>query len=120
MRSISVHQKSTEKARKHFIHQQKAWILRQPENIKQPFLKGGNFYYLAKAYTIDHHNKGLELYEEKVYLNPLKAKQQSDNFYKEAASKHLPLRILMWKEKMNVEFTELQFRCAKRRWGSCN
>jgi len=105
---------------KAFIVEQKEWIMHQHESINEPFQRGGSFYYLAQPYKIEHHQKPMEMREDTIYLNPLKAKKQCDDFYKYRAREYLSERVIYWKEKMGLEFHDLRFRCAKRRWGSCN
>ena len=103
-----------------FIYEQKEWIIHQHNSLNEPFQKGTDFYYLAKRHTIHHHSNGMEICDEKVYLDPLKAKKQSDDFYKRCAREYLSPRMMHWRERMGLEFSALRFRCAKRRWGSCN
>jgi len=103
-----------------FIQENKVWILEQHKNIKAAFLEDTSFYYLNKAYKIKHHNESLCLDTETVYLNPLRAKQHSDMFYRKCAKAYLPDRVDFWTKKMGLEYNRLSFRLAKKRWGSCN
>ena len=103
-----------------FVQENKEWILHRQKNLKEAYEAGGSFYYLNKHYRIEHHDNDLLLQEDRVLLNQLKGKLQSDNFYKECAKSYLPGRVEYWKEKMGVEFNALGFRLAKKRWGSCN
>lgn len=103
-----------------FIYEQKEWILNQHHSLNVPFEEGTDFYHLAKKYTIHHHSGSLKISGDKLFLDPLRAKKQSDDFYKDSAKDYLKTRTQYWKEEMEVEFSALHFRCAKRRWGSCN
>lgn len=103
-----------------FIKSQKEWILQQNMALKEPFSEGSSFYYLSCAYLIRHHTRPLQLAGSHVYLNPLNAKTQSDNFYKRVAQEQLPLRVEFWRIKMGLDFHALRFHCARRRWGSCS
>jgi len=103
-----------------FIQENSIWVLNQHSNIKVDFESGDLFYYLSEPYCIQHHDKVLCIKDKKVFINPLKAKYQSDSFYKKSAKDYLPSRVEFWKEKMNLDFNELNFRLAKKRWGSCN
>ena len=103
-----------------FVHENKEWILHRQRSFKDAFETGNAFYYLNTSYSITHHNASLVIEGEKVYLNPLMAKLQSDDFYKERAKEYLPDRVEYWKEEMDLSFNSLGFRLAKKRWGSCN
>ncbi|MDF1880455.1 M48 family metallopeptidase [Sulfurimonas sp. MAG313] len=103
-----------------FINEHKSWILNQQDEIKDEFSLESKFYFLAKPYHLKHDTKALYIREEYVYINPVLAKMQSDNFYKKHAKKYLPERVKLWQEKMNLDFNRLSFRLAKKRWGSCN
>jgi len=103
-----------------FIYENRTWILQQQEKIKEPFERGALFYHFAKVFVIEHHSNILCIRGEKIYLDYAKAKTQSDEFYKQSAKEYLPLRVEYWKQEMKVEFNALNFRLAKRRWGSCN
>ncbi len=103
-----------------FVYENKEWILQRQRSLKNIFEAGNSFYYLNTSYCILYHEKGLYIEDNKVYLNPLKARVQSDNFYKDRAKEYLPGRVDFWKEKMDLDFNALGFRLAKKRWGSCN
>jgi len=103
-----------------FIQENETWILTQHNNIKDNYKVGTHFYYLNQAYSIQHHKKALHIQGTEAFINPLKAKYQSDMFYKQSARAYLPRRVEFWKSKMNLEFNKLNFRLAKKRWGSCN
>ena len=105
---------------KEFIIESKEWILNQHATIQEPFGEGSNFYYLAQTYTICHHSKPLYISNENIYLDPGRAKKQSDDLYKSAAKTYIPSRLELWRKKMGLEVQSLRFRCAKSRWGSCN
>jgi len=105
---------------KEFIVESKAWILDQHARIQDPFGEGSDFYYLAKTYTVCHHNKSLHFSGKNIFLNPSRAKKQSDELYKSAAKDYIPTRLEHWKKKMGLEVDSLRFRCAKSRWGSCS
>jgi len=104
----------------HFIEENKSWILEQHQNILETYPLESSFYYLNKAYKVKHHTKNLELQENIVFMNPLKAKEDTDNFYKKQAKAYLPARVELWSKEMNLSFNKLGFRLAKKRWGSCN
>jgi len=112
--------KVSNKQLKAFIDDHKTWILQQHGMIKDPFEEGGKFYYLGNEYRIKHHSHELCLEGKYAYVNPERAKIQSDFFYKKHAKEMLSLRFDIWKEKMGLEVSRLTFRLAKRRWGSCN
>lgn len=103
-----------------FVHENKEWILHRQRSLKDLFEIGSSFYYLNTSYCVMHHEKALLIEDEKVYINPFKAKLQSDSFYKERAKQYLPDRVEYWKVKMDLDFNALGFRLAKKRWGSCN
>lgn len=103
-----------------FIYEQKEWILHQHHSLNEPFQAGSDFYYLAKKHTVFHHKGAFKISNDNVFLDPIKAQKQSDDFYKSAAKEYLQPRVSYWQEKMGVECSALRFRCAKRRWGSCN
>jgi len=103
-----------------FIIENKVWILHQNKSLAEVFAEDSSFYYLNKTYTIKHHPDSFSLEDECVYLNPLKARLQSDEFYKKSAKSYLPERVAFWQKKMNLEYNRLGFRLAKKRWGSCN
>lgn len=105
---------------KEFIYDKKEWILERNSKISSAFEIGSSFYFLDKEYTIEHHQARFKIDENKVYINPLKAKEQSNSFYKKEAIKYLSKRTLYWKNEMQLEYSDLKFRFAKRRWGSCN
>lgn len=112
--------KLSNKKLEEFILSQKEWIVQQHLALKEPFLEGSSFYYLHCAYTVRHHALALKIRGDTVYLNPSRAKLQSDNFYKKMAQEFLPSRAEFWKDKMGLEFKSLRFHCARRRWGSCS
>lgn len=103
-----------------FLLEQKEWILDRNSNLHLPFDKGTAFHYLANEYTIKYHKRDIEIDENSVYINPLNAKKSTDEFYKSKAREYLPSRVEYWRGLMGVRFDALRFRCAKRRWGSCN
>lgn len=103
-----------------FIEEQKEWILLQHRALQEPFGEESSFYYLSQVYSVRHHSKPLTMAEGLVYLNPLSAKTQSDNFYKKMAQQMLPSRIELYSKKMGLEYEKLRFHCAKSRWGSCS
>lgn len=103
-----------------FLFEQKEWILDRNSNLHLPFAKGTAFHYLANEYTIKHHNSDVKIDENSVYINPFNAKKSVDDFYKSKARDYLPSRVDYWRGLMGLEFDVLRFRCAKRRWGSCN
>jgi predicted metal-dependent hydrolase len=105
---------------KDFILESKEWILDQHIKIKEPFCEGSHFYYLAKAYTVCHHKKPLHMLDQQIYLDPVRAKKQSDDLYKREAKAYIPSRLEIWREKMGLDVQSVRFRCAKSRWGSCN
>jgi predicted metal-dependent hydrolase len=105
---------------KEFIYESKAWILNQHAKIQEPFCEGSNFYYLAESYTIYHHSKPLLISNQNIFLDPSRAKKQSDELYKSEAKIYIPPRLEFWKKKMGLDVHSLRFRCAKSRWGSCN
>lgn len=105
---------------KDFILESKEWILDQHIKIQEPFSEGSNLYYLAKAYTVCHHKKPLHIKDKEIYLDPVRAKKQSDDLYKSAAKDYIPPRFEFWKKKMGLDVQSLRFRCAKSRWGSCS
>ncbi len=103
-----------------FILESKDWILDQHIKIQEPFCEGSKLYYLARSYTICHHKKPLHINDRKIYLDPCRAKKQSDDLYKSAAKAHIPARLEFWQKKMGLEVQDLRFRCTKSRWGSCS
>lgn len=103
-----------------FIHQHKNWILERNKKTQDPYALGSEFYYLAQAFCIKHHEASLFLDEQQVYINPSSAKQQCDTFYKKMAKSYVPERLSFWEDKMGLKCTSFGFRLAKRRWGSCN
>ncbi len=103
-----------------FVLNNSEYILKENARIKDPYAQGNPFYFFGSAYTVQHHNKSLQIRGEDVYLDPLKAKAQSDLFYKSRAKELLPQRVVYWEERMGVKCSALGFRLAKRRWGSCN
>lgn len=105
---------------KEFIYDKKEWILERNSKVSSLFEKGSSFYFFDKEYEIQHHKGRFEIYDDMVYINPLKAKEQSNSFYKKEAIKYLSMRTLFWKSKMQLEYSDLKFRFAKRRWGSCS
>ncbi len=105
---------------KEFIYDKKEWILEQNTKVCSLFERGSPFYFLNKEYEIEHHQGRFKIDDNKVYINPTKAKVQSDSFYKKEAMVHLSERALYWKHKMDLEYSDLKFRFAKRKWGSCN
>ena len=94
--------------------------MQRQAQIKDPFEEGSLFFYLKRGYRIKHHDEAFCINGETAFLNPLKPKAQSDEFYKRSAQDFLPSRVSYWQEKMDVEYKALKFRLAKRRWGSCN
>lgn len=110
----------SEKKCRDFILESKEWILDQHLKIQEPFGEGSDFYYLADIYTVCHHTKPLHISDFKIYLDPARAKKQSDDLYKNAAKAYIPPRLEFWKEKMGLDVNALRFRCAKSRWGSCS
>lgn len=117
--SLSTNRVSAKRC-KDFILESKAWILDQHIKLREAFCEGSDFYYLADAYTIRHHENPLCINGKSVYLDPGKAKKQSDDFYKSSAKTHIPSRLGFWKKKMGFEPNSLRFRCTKSRWGSCS
>lgn len=105
---------------KAFIHQHQSWILEKNQMISQRYACNQQFYYLGKAYPIEHHEGRFDWSEEGVRLNPHNAMKQSMHFYKKQALFHIPDRVKYWEEKTGLTVTQLRFRKAKRRWGSCN
>jgi len=103
-----------------FILENKTWVLQQHGSFKDIYAQGASFYYLNEKFSIEHHSSALCFKDKSVYLHPTKAKLQCDNFYKTQAKAYLPERVQFWQEKMDLYATELGFRLAKRRWGSCN
>ncbi len=103
-----------------FIYRQKEWILHRNNNLHLPFAEGSVLHYLANGHVIKHHHNAFEIREGSAYINPLSAKKCTDDFYKAKAKEYLPERVDYWKSIMGTEFNTLRFRCAKRRWGSCN
>jgi len=103
-----------------FVRDNSDWILNQHMNSKVDFKPGDRFYYLNEIYYIRHHRKKFCIKDKEVFLDPLRAKQQSDSFYKQRAKDYLPQRVEFWRRQMDVEFNTLNFRLAKKRWGSCN
>ncbi|PHR56154.1 MAG: hypothetical protein COA44_08655 [Arcobacter sp.] len=103
-----------------FIQENKSWVLNQHENIKDIYPIESSFYYLNTHYTVKHHNEKMRIQDKMVYINPLKAKLHTDNFYKKQAKAYLPTRVQLWSERMNLSYNKLGFRLAKKRWGSCN
>lgn len=102
-----------------FICAQKEWILSRNRTLEQPFLQGSVLYHLGQEHIIEYHNGDFQLHEGHVFINPVNAKKHSDDFYKSSARRYLPERIEYWREKMGLCFSGLNFRLAKRRWGSC-
>jgi len=103
-----------------FIQENRTWIVDQHINVKVDFEPGDFFYYLNEPYSVQHHKKAFCIKEKEVFIDPLRAKYQSDLFYKKSAKRYLPNRVEFWRLKMNLEFNSLSFRLAKKRWGSCN
>lgn len=112
--------KVSKKKIQNFLYEQKEWILDRNSGLYTPFAEGSAFHYLADEYNIIHHENTFKIDESAVYINPLNAKKSSDDFYKAKAKEYLPSRVNHWKGLMGLEFDVLRFRCAKRRWGSCN
>jgi len=117
--SLSTNKVSAKRC-KDFIFESKEWILNQHARIQEPFGQGSDFYYLAQTYTIYHHNKPLYISDKNIFLDPSRAKKQSDDLYKSTAKTFIPPRLEYWKNKMGLEVHSLRFRCAKSRWGSCS
>jgi len=105
---------------KAFVLEHKAWIIEQHAQLKEPFSQDSFFYFRAKKYNIIHHNKAFSLVDSSVYLNPSRAKNQSNAFYTKEAKQFLPKRLEYFKDKMCLEFSGLRFYCSKRKWGSCS
>ncbi len=103
-----------------FIVESKEWILEQHAKIKEPYDEGSDFYYLAQKYTVCHHSKPLLMSDDKIYLDPKRAKKQSDDLYKSSAKAYIPSRLELWRKKMDLDVHSVRFRCAKSRWGSCS
>lgn len=104
-----------------FIDENKTWIFDQQTRLKDPLVQGSDFYYLGKTYVIKHHKQASTyLDDEHIYINPLKAKENTDSFYKKCAKSYLPQRVEFWQNKMGLQYNALGFRLAKKRWGSCN
>jgi len=103
-----------------FIYEQKEWILARNSTLHVPFASGSIFYYLGKEFVIAHHNDTFKMNDCHIFIDPEKAKKQSDDFYRSSAKAHLPSRMQYWSSKMGLEFKALNFRLAKRRWGSCS
>lgn len=103
-----------------FIYENTEWILQQQEKIKEDFELDSSFFYLGKTYCVKHHLLSLYIEDKSVFLNPNKAKIQTDDFYKISARKYIPMRLEHWKNIMGLEVNKLGFRLAKKRWGSCN
>lgn len=103
-----------------FIQENKNWILKQNSLLKEPFCEDSSFFFRAKEYKIKHHLAPLSLLDSEVFLDPQKAKKQTDEFYKKEAKKYLPKRVEFLSKKMSLEFKRLRFHCTKRKWGSCN
>jgi len=103
-----------------FIYEQKEWILTRNSSLHLPFSQGSSFHYLGKEYVIEHHDSAFKMNTHSVLVDPSKAKTHSDEFYRSKAKEYIPSRINDWKLKMNLEFNTLNFRLAKRRWGSCS
>ncbi len=112
--------KITKKKVQSFLYEQKEWILQRNSILHQPYAKGSTLYYLADEYTIEHHEGSFRIDEGTAYVNPADAKKNIDGFYKAKAKEYLPTRVDYWKDIMGLEFNDLRFRCAKRRWGSCS
>ncbi len=103
-----------------FLHEQKEWILDKNSSLNTPFAEDSVMHYLAKEYVIKHHTNTFKIDDNRIYLNASNPKKHSDDFYKTKAKEYLPARVNYWKDIMKTEFNALRFRCAKRRWGSCN
>lgn len=110
----------SEKRCRDFILESKEWILNQHLKLREPFGEGSDFYYLAETYTVRHHKNPLYISDTNIYLDPCRAKKQSDDLYKNRAKAYIPSRLDFWKEKMGLDVHALRFRCAKSRWGSCS
>jgi predicted metal-dependent hydrolase len=117
--ALSTSKVSTQRC-KTFIMESKEWILDQHAKIEAPFCEGSDFYYLAQRYTIHHHSRPLHMSDERIYLDPIRAKKQSDELYKSAAKAYIPSRLELWRKKMGLDVHVVRFRCAKSRWGSCS
>ncbi|HIC43962.1 MAG TPA: M48 family peptidase [Sulfurimonas sp.] len=103
-----------------FIQENKEWIIKEHKKISDVYGLASSFFYLNTSYEVKHHEKRIQIQEGVIYINPIKAKLDTDAFYKKKAREYLPSRVEFWKEKMNVSFNKLGFRLAKKRWGSCN
>lgn len=112
--------KVSKKRLENFVYENKKWIFEQQEKIKEVFEIDSYFYYLGKPYLVKHHSHALCIKDETVFIDPLSAKLQCDNFYKISAKSYLPSRFEYWKNIMGLDVNKLGFRLAKRRWGSCN
>ena len=102
-----------------FILEHQEWIIEQHKQIIEPFAEGSVFYFKAKKYVISHRHKPLSVVGSTVFLDPSRAKKQSNAFYTQKAKAYLPQRLESFRQKMQVEFSELRFYSCKRKWGSC-
>ena len=120
-----------------FVYSKSSWLrkhlkVQETKNKKQLFVTGNEVYFQGQPIVLACEEKEntksftLELVENRFIITmPTNSTQEElkllfDNFYKREAIVSISPMVEKWSKKMNLHPSNIGFRRAKRRWGSCS
>jgi len=120
-----------------FVFSKSAWILKhlkvqEGERKKRELVTGNEIYFQGKPYAINCYeregfkNVTLEFKDDIFHIYHSSSTQQEvleellNLFYKQEARETITPLVKKWSEKMKLNPSNIGFRKAKSRWGSCS
>ena len=118
-----------------FVNQNVEWIIKQQATVSHAkvlpddkILLFGNLYQLQSIYE-PKKASGCRLSDSVLEINTLtpdlalshkKVRQALDRFLRTTASHYILQRVPQWAAKMEIDYTKIQLREQRSRWGSCS
>jgi predicted metal-dependent hydrolase len=120
-----------------FVFSKSAWILKhlkvqEGERKKRELVTGNEIYFQGKPYVLNCQvkeglrNVTLEFNEESFHISHSSSTEQElleevlNLFYKQEAIRTITPLVKKWSDKMKLNPSNIGFRKAKSRWGSCS